>query len=152
MASLGSLGQDRGPVEVSFDWFGTEIRCHSEISETALVDFMEMASTIDQDSPEAISFAKVFLRACIDPADFDQYWALALKHRQGVEDHMRVAKVLIEAATDRPTMQPSASVDGPPPSRGESMASLLEQALPGRADLQAGVGQELLAKQALRAV
>lgn len=152
MASLGSLGREYDPADVTFDWFGTEIRCNEEISQTALVDYMEKAATIDQESAEAISFTKDFLRACIHADDFDTYWSLALKHRQEIEDHMRVAKSVIEAATKRPTLQPSESAGGQSTSRDESMVSLLEQALPGRPDLQAGVGQELIAKQGLRAV
>lgn len=152
MASLGSLGRENAPADVTFEWFGSEIRCDADISSTALVDFMEKAATIDQNSPEAISFTKDFLRACIHADDFDTYWSLALKNRQEIEDHMRVAKAVIEAATDRPTMQPSESAGGPPMNKEESMASLLEQALPGRPDLQAGVGQELLARQQLKAV
>lgn len=152
MASLGSLGRAHDPADVTFDWFGTEIRCHPEISETALVDYMETLSTIDQNSAEAIVFVKQFLKGCIHPDDFDTYWSLAVKHRQDTEDHMAVSKAVLEAASKRPTEQSSDSASGPQRSEDESMASLLEQALPGRPDLQAGVGQELLAKQQLRAV
>lgn len=152
MPSLGSLGQSHGPADVTFDWFGTEIRCHPEISETIIVDHMETLSTIDQNSAQAIVFVKEFLKGCIHPDDFDTYWALAVKHRQDTEDHMKVSKAVLEAAAKRPTGQSSDSSAGLPSSTGESMASLLEQAMPGRPDLQAGVGRELLAKQQLRAV
>ena len=152
MASLGSLGRAKGPADVTFDWFGTEIRCHPEISETALVDYMETLSTIDENSATAIVFVKEFLKGCIHPDDFDTYWSLAVQNRQDTEDHMTESKAILEAASKRPTQQSSDSSAGLAPSKAESMASLLEQAMPGRPDLQAGVGQELIAKQQLRAV
>jgi len=154
MASLGSLGKQYDPADVTFDWFGTEIRCSPEISDTVMIDFVEKGSAIDIDSPESWSVIKDFLRSCVHPDDFDTYWSLALKHRQQMDDHMDVMYALIEAAAGRPTGPPSVSADGPSQSGAESMASSLEQAFPGRPDLQAGVGQELIHKQiqTLRAV
>jgi hypothetical protein len=152
MGSLGSLGRAHDPAEVTFDWFGTEIRCHPEISGTSVVDEMEFLAQVDEDSPQAMSFVKKFLQGIIHPDDFETYWSLAKTNRQDTEDHMTVAKAVLEAVAKRPTQQSSDSSTGLTPSAAESMASLLEQAMPGRPDLQAGVGQELIAKQQLRAV
>lgn len=153
MVSLGSLGRDRPPADVTFDWFGTEIRCHPDVSDMAIVEFMAVAGKVDAESPEAMSAVVEFLRECIHPDDFDAYWSIGKAHRQGIEDHMRVVMALMDVVAggeERPTGPSSESVPGATESADGSTGSLLERAFPGRPDLQAGVGQELIQK--LRAV
>lgn len=151
MGSLGSLGTERPPVDLSFDWFGTTIRCHPDLSDSAIVDFMDEAADIDEESPEAAKFTRRYLATIIHPDDFDTYWRIGREHRQRISDHLEVSKAVIEAVGKDAGTSSSDSAFGPTPKGDGSLADSLQQAFPGRPDLQAGIGVDLI-NRGLRAV
>jgi hypothetical protein len=116
---IGSFGDPAGEAEVeemTFDYFGEELRVHPDLTDAELVDWLEQAATVKEDDPKAGALVKDFLRACVHPEDFEKFWTLGKRHRQSVEDRMKVANALLEAVTDRPTERPS----GSPPGRGRT--------------------------------
>lgn len=141
MVSLGKLGvvHDAEVVEeeTTFDWFGTAVRLPVlEVSELELVDLMEMTTTTNDDDPSAIVVIKKMFRQVIHPDDFDLFWSLAKQNRQQIADLMPVYQVLLEAATTRPTRQPSDSSPGRPATLEASPPiSSSEVVSPGRPDL-----------------
>lgn len=119
MASLGSFGVRHEPEvveeETTFDWFGTEIRLPVlAVSQMELVDLMEMATSTDDTDPGAVVVVKKLFRMVIHPDDFQQFWNIGIQNRQQIDDLMPVFQVLLEAATARPTRQPSDSSSGRP--------------------------------------
>jgi hypothetical protein len=141
MASLGSLGTPHQAEvieeETTFDWFGSTIRLPAlAVSELELIDLMESTTTVDQDSPAAIVVIKNMFRQVIHADDFDQFWDLAKSNRQQIADLMQVYQVLLEAATGRPTQQPSDSSPGRLPTSGNSPTPSTPPGLTGRPDLQ----------------
>jgi len=146
MASLGTLGTPRDAIEPDvFEWFGSTVRTSPEITDLALVDFMDLAGGIDYDDPRqatsAIGVVKGFLRELIHPDDFDEFWRLAKSNRQGVEDVLAVGQRIVAAFTDRPTMRPTDSSVGPSSTRTSlrsDVGSIVAAAHPGRPDLQVG--------------
>lgn len=152
MGSLGSLGTERPPVDLSFDWFGTTIRCHPDLSDTAIVDFMGQAVDIDDNSPTAFQLVRDCLAQLIHPDDFDTYWRLGREHRQQIVDHMKVCWAVIEEVGKDAGGQQDASAPGPKTKTDGSLADSLQQAFPGRPDLQAGIGVDLINRGQLKAV
>lgn len=113
MTHLGNFGVERPPLAMTFGWFGSEIRVEPNLTDTVLMDFLKTATAIeDEAGPEAMQAIEDFLRALIDVADFDRFWMNGRKHRQNIEDLMKVAYAILEAATDRPTQAPIDSSDG----------------------------------------
>ncbi|MCA1570791.1 MAG: hypothetical protein LC798_10840 [Chloroflexi bacterium] len=154
MASLGRVGTDRpAPTDDDVDtleYFDVTVRTNPAHSDLDLIDFMESAGNIDTANPRhniaAVAAVKRLLRSLIHPDDFDLFWQTAREHGQQLEDLMGDVWALIEAITDRPTGQRSASTGGPLPTPETSEsppASLLDQLRPklqkhhpGRPDLQ----------------
>ncbi len=121
----------------SVDFFGETIRLAEEPSQTAMMDFAEVAS--GELSPlEAMAATKTVIKACVHPDDWQRFWSLARKHNADTErDLMPVVVAVFEMETDRPTQRPSDSSDGPRPTAPSSTAgsSLLEERLRARPDL-----------------
>ncbi|HEX6498695.1 MAG TPA: hypothetical protein VF054_06640 [Micromonosporaceae bacterium] len=111
---LGSFGKTKPDADDTFDYFGTEVRVNPKVSSTLLLDVMNKAATIDENSPEAVIATMDFFRKIIHPDDFDAFWQLALDNRQNVEDLIEVSQLLLAAMADRPTTPPSDSSPGRP--------------------------------------
>ncbi len=144
MVRLGDLGVAKGfPEPDTFDWFGSVVRTNPGMSDLVLADFIELASAVDIDdarqAAQAMGVVKGFIRDLIHPDDFDSFWATAKRERQSLVDVLGVGKVIVARQTDRPTMRPSVSTDGPSPTPTSSVsdvASTAASAHPGRPDLQ----------------
>jgi hypothetical protein len=139
MASLGSFGTVK-PVEEqaepdTFEWFGSTVRLTTDYNEVELVDLMESARDIDVDDPTSMVIVKDLLRNVVDRQDFDAFWKLAKANRQQIEDLAQLAGALMEAATSRPTRQPSDSSTGRLPTPQSSPAVSSSPVSPGRPDL-----------------
>lgn len=148
MPSLGVFGTVRPePDPDTFDYFGAQIRSNPDVSELDLIDFMEVAEGIELDDPAqsiaAMVDVKRFIRACIHPADFAEFWQLSRANRQELVDLVKIGSELVEAAVGRPTGRPSDSTGGPPStllrsSEGSETAAreFLARRYPARPDLQ----------------
>lgn len=141
MVSLGNLGtapEQQVITDVTtFDWFGATIRLPLlEVSELELIDLMEKVTTTDENSPAAVVVVKNMFRQVIHVDDFDLFWDLAKQNRQKVETLMPVYQVLLEAATGRPTQQPSDSSSGRPGTSESSPTPSTPPVSRGRPDLQ----------------
>lgn len=127
MASIGSFGTAREAVaeELTFDYFGEQYRVHPDATDLALVEFMDLAASIEigaggKVTPESIgagvqSLAAIMsaLRELVHPDDFAAVWRAAKANRQTIEDLTELAMGLAAAVADRPTVRPSDSSDGP---------------------------------------
>lgn len=112
--NIGDLGRHVEPLpeDVTFDWFGTDVRVNPDFGELTYLDWMEMHSTIDENDPRAIVAMKSLMRDLIHPDDFDGFWATTKRNRQGLEPLMRLMQVIVEQVSARPTGQPSVSSGG----------------------------------------
>lgn len=141
MADLGSLGSVREVMEPdTFGWFGSTVRTNPDMSDLAIVDFMEVAGNLDEaDMIGVFVVTKTFLRDCVHPDDFEAFWAAGKANGQGAEDMLAVAKALTESWTARPTRRQSASTGGLSPTPSTSPEQVAQAAYPGRPDLQVAV-------------
>lgn len=142
---LGDFTGELTEAEVlTFGYFGTEIRVNPAFGELDVFDFMEEASSLDENDPAAMTLIKRSLRACVHEDDFDQFWKLARRNRQTSADLTQIFRQVLEAVTDRPTQQPSDSSDGPvsigtKSTGGSSSAVVRRLEAQGRPDLALAV-------------
>lgn len=150
---LGDLGTVREVEEITFGWFGATIRTNPESAgELEMIEFMNKAAAIevdeDTDLADAVGAMDTvlgFLQPQIHPDDWDEFWALAKRNRQTVEDLMTVAMKLVEVASGFPSGRPSASPAGRShtgrKSKGgsSSPATRALSLVRGRPDLQAAI-------------
>jgi hypothetical protein len=143
MAHLGTFGTVREQRADTFAYFGTDIRINASVSpDLALTDFVDDASSVNEDDPRALLSIKRFMQDLVHEDDFDTFWALARRNGQTVEDLAAVAKALLVAVSKRPTRRPSGSSGGPRRTRTKSAAgssSTVLDRLEGRPDLQLAV-------------
>jgi hypothetical protein len=123
--SLGDLSgpDERGPLIASFVYFGAEIRVHPDLTEVDMIDFLDDAEHVKKDDPRSMLMVKEAARTHIHPDDFDRFWALRKKNRQGVEQLMGTIWQIVGGVTGRPTGRPSDSSDGPPATKPNSAAT-----------------------------
>lgn len=153
--NIGTLGKYKEPTDDFFEYFGHEIRVNPDFSELDLLDFVEAGTTIDDQSPEALTMLKTFFRTLIHPDDFDLFWSVAKKNRQGFQALAEVSQGVIAGLSGLPTQSPPASSDGRPTTVGTSTVvefspegnRALSQ-LAGRPDLQLHVVRREEARQA----
>jgi hypothetical protein len=155
---LGDFGTVHDAVELTFGWFGQTIRVNPEGSpELEMVEFMNKAAAIELTpggEPSADDLSKAvgamdtvigFLQPQIHPEDWDTFWALSKKNKQGIEDLMGVAMRLVEVASGFPSGRPSVSSAGRPRTNRRSKAGSSSPAtralslVRGRPDLQAAI-------------
>lgn len=148
MTNIGSLGVSKATAGISFDYFGAEVRAVEGLSDLHYLDFLEEASGAAPDDPKSWQFIKNFARACLHSDDFDTFWTLARQHGQTTLDVHDVLSKVLEAATGRPTVQPSDSSDGQQHTETKStgVSSSLGARLAGRPDLQLMVTQATKAR------
>jgi hypothetical protein len=160
MAKLGDFGTRRevqepveGMEEVTFGWFGMEVRLAQHYNQVKLMNLMEAARTVDREDPMAMVVIKDTLRVLVHPADFNMFWHLAEAEDQEMEDLAKLIQAIFEAMVRRPT-QPLP--DSSPGQRATPASSPADSPTPvslGRPDLQAIVdgGKESRAKIAAAA-
>lgn len=146
MATLGSFGVERPPVEDSFAWFGVDIRVHPDLSDLVIIELfgaMQDKPNDDEDhGPAMLEAMSSIVATLVHPDDVDAFMRTSRSHRQQLEDIVRLAMELLGALAGRPTQLPSDSSDGQlttaPSSTGDSSSRALE-VLDGRPDLQVAV-------------
>lgn len=144
MTSLGDLGTPHAPHDVTFGYFGTEVRVHPDMTDLGLMDLVADLQDVS-DGAKAVSALRALVAAFIHPGDLDAFWATAKANRQTTEDLSELALSILSAVTDRPTRQPSDSSDGLPSTATRSTDDSSSQALrllAGRPDLQVAVLRE----------
>ena len=142
MASLGTFGTVRPPLELDFVWFGATIRVNPRASDLSLTEFMSIAEGIvmpdldgiDEDNITPAQMQQMtvainamasvtqalqrMLREQIHPQDWEEFWRLARENGQQNSDLFAVSKALsaeiAEHATGFPTGPLSASAPTPP--------------------------------------
>lgn len=141
MTKLGSFGKARPVVDASFEWFGTDVRVHPDLSDLNIISlFSGMQGT--EDGADALKALGDLAAALVHPDDLDEFWKLARGNRQTMEDIAVLAMELIGALADRPTSLPSDSSDGQQTTDTRSTDVSSSQALrllDGRPDLQVAV-------------
>ncbi len=111
MASLGSFGRKREPLDLDFDFFGETIRVHPMSSDLVELDFLEKAQSLDladldltaELTPEnmarmsqaarvAADMAMGSVRQIIHPDDWELFKATAIANGQNLQDLMEVQR------------------------------------------------------------
>lgn len=128
------------PAEETFDFFELEELRLLPFGEADLMDFFEVANGVDENSTAALPLIKTTLRAAIHPDDFERFWTVAKRERQGVAELLEIMYAVVEMTTGRPTSQPSGSTDGLPATATNSTDDLSSQVITrlvtgGRPDL-----------------
>lgn len=162
---LGSLGTPRGPVDITFDYFGQTIRAHPDASDLQFIDLLQKAASVELDeanmakSLQAMDVVLDTIRQQIHPDDWDLFWRTARANRQNTLDLMALSERITEAAAGFPTglssdsahgrhdTQPKPEGDSSSPARQRDQGRAL-QLLHGRPDLQMAV---VLAEEARQA-
>lgn len=151
--NLGELGTKRDPVDITFGWFGEQMRVGPRAGNLSLLDFLEFAETIDESNVVAAMRAtKGFLQQQIDKRDWPRLMELAQQNGQQFGDLMNLAKAIVEAVAKFPTTRPSVSSNGRPAIAPKSKAGSSSDAaealtmLDGRPDLKMAVWQAHLAE------
>lgn len=125
--SIGDFGtevEEVEPLDLSFRYFGAEIKVNPDFSLAHYIDFLAAAAQLqnidelDMDPAELVA-VKTMLEQLVAPKDFPKFWRLVGKHRQGPEELAKLLVGLVEAVVGRPTERLSSSSDGQP-STGES--------------------------------
>lgn len=120
-------------------FFGEPIRLADTVSEWALMEFAEVAETVDDASLAGMAAVMRLLKESVLAEDWLKFRALARTNKASVEDCMPVVVAVYTTETGRPTVRPSDSSDGPPATSTNSTdvsAGVAVAALAGRPDLQ----------------
>lgn len=108
MTNIGTFGNDRPPAELSFTFFGSEIRVNPELTDIAA---MNLFNALENGTNPAAAIDAV-ARGLVHADDFDEFWQLMTVKRQTLDDLAELGKALIAAVTERPTRLPAVSSDG----------------------------------------
>lgn len=136
--NIGSLGRQRDPLDLEFDYFGTTLRVHPFASDEVEIEFLEAGRNIDMDELSDLDLAKFdqlddaaqlkalrdlttaqregykammrSLRRLVHPDDFDAYWKIGGERGQQVTDRMADVKAITSAVIEATTDFPI----GPP--------------------------------------
>lgn len=153
--SLGEFGKEvESPGEVVFTYFGAQIQVNPDLSVLDMVDFVEAGAEIDEEDVKGILLVKDFAKAVIHADDFAEFWGLAKKHRQGIQELMETCSEIIAKVAERPTRPSSDSPSGPETTGAKLKGGSYSRALTlleGRPDLQEVVVVKQEARQAVSA-
>jgi hypothetical protein len=114
--------------------FGGETFAVAErIGTMPLMQFAKIAKGgTDSDTMAGFTALYDLLEQCIDPADWQRFQDVATRTRADSKDLMTVIGRAVGAMTDRPTLRPSDSSDGPastPPNSAGDLSSRVVQRL-----------------------
>lgn len=135
--------------EVTF--YGETFNFVDNVGDFALMEFAESAERVDTESLAGLAAIMRLLKAAVVEDEWTGFQATARKNKATVEACMKLVMEVFEREADRPTVRPSGSSDGPPPTAGKSVdvSSLrVAQRLEGRPDLQLMVLQAAEARSA----
>lgn len=141
--SIGSLGREREPLDLEFEYFGKTLRVHPFASDDVEVEFIDAGRDIDVDSLMSMDLTKFdnldeaeqtrllgeigkaqragyvalmrSLRRLIHPDDFETYWKLGAEHGQQVIDRMRDVRAISSAVVEAVTDFPTGQPSDSPP-------------------------------------
>lgn len=133
----------------TFPWFGAVIRIAPTFGELVWQDWVEEFGYLDADDPASLTSGKELFRRMIHEPDFEEFWALAVKHRQGNADMQRVMQAVLAGLAGRPTEGSGESSPGPEKSEAESTVAFLRRASAGRPEIEAGLIETALDRGAL---
>ena len=131
MPDLGELGTRHDPAEpLTFGYLGSVIRTHPNLSD---VQVMRLVSRLDAaESTSGRAAVKLFgeiVEVLVHPDDLDEFWEIAERERQTIDDLGDTVEQILSGVIDRPTERPSASSDGPPHTEANSPADSSSRAL-----------------------
>lgn len=137
---IGDFGTEPPPAEedITFGYFGRQMRAHPELCELDMVEFMSAAG--NQSATDAL--VKTLAWMCVHPDDFHEFWTLARRMKQRSDDIFILCQKLIEVIAERPTGRSSDSSDGPSStarSSGGDDFSVAMAANAGRPDRQLAI-------------
>jgi hypothetical protein len=151
---LGDLGGEvREGCSYPFTWLGREWHTHPDLSMLAEVDLVEKALELDEGDPRQMTFIKDQMRLVVHEDDFDQFWEVARKSGQEIDDFQQLTGAIFAGIAGRPTGRPDDSSPGPqttgPKSADDSSSedAVIQRRLAGRPDLQLAVYQADVAAQ-----
>jgi hypothetical protein len=154
---LGELGTARDPIDLTFGWFGEQIRVNPDYSDLVFLEFMHVAAATDLGNRVASQQATMtFLRDQIHPDDWDRFMAAAKANRQQFDDMLKLAGSIVRAVTRFSSGRLSGSSTGQPSTDpnstgvSSSVAYAMEQ-LRGRPDLKMAVWHAEAARRAAAA-
>jgi hypothetical protein len=103
-------------------YFGQDVRVTADqnLAEIELVEFLDKATTLDEEDPRAMALIRAFLRTLVHEDDWERFWGLVRQYRQGADDQMKFARHVVETATGHPFDVPSDSSGGPSPTEQSS--------------------------------
>lgn len=118
MASIGKFGTSRPQAEEgepdTFEWYGSSIRLQTRVNQVRLIDMMDVARSVDSESPAAVAIVKDMFRMIINVDDFDGFWSAAADNWVETDELVELSQVLMAAITDRPTQRQPDSSPGLP--------------------------------------
>jgi len=138
---LGDLGTQHSDEEISFGWFGVDIRVDPGFGQILVNEWVAEYGELDEDNlVKASGATQQLMRMLVCEEDFDRFWSLAKKHNQNDSDFSTIMEKVIEAQADRPTQQPSDSSAGRKLTAAKSKGGFSSPAIErleasGRADL-----------------
>jgi hypothetical protein len=141
MTHLGDLGTVHEDESLTFGYFGATLRTHPGLTDLMLIDVIEtVGEAEDADGLEALRMFRGLVASLVHPDDVDDLWRLAKANGQTSSDIGDMCEQIIEAVTDRPTVRPSESSDGPHSTGRNSVAGSSSPAIAllegkGRPDL-----------------
>lgn len=113
MTSLGQLGVTRVHYKTTFGWFGHEISVSDKFSPLDMIDFVEAASSVeDENDPRAVTLIKDLFKSLVSEDQFDSFWTAAKENHQTPEDLMKVYQEVATGLSKGPSGQHSVSSDG----------------------------------------
>lgn len=144
MTDLGDLGVAREPEVITFGYFGERLRTNPDLTDVGIMRMVRrLAST---DNAGALDAFENMVGDLLHPEDVEQFWDLAQRNRQTLDDVGDTVEQIIEGVTERPTVRPSDSSDGPSRtgrnSTGDSSSAVIHRLeARGRPDLAQFVAQ-----------
>jgi hypothetical protein len=141
------------PVEdITFEYFGENVRLSYDFGETVFVDWVEQWKDVDENEARTFTAVKDLMREVVHPDDFDTFWKLVRANKQGMVKLMELVAALVEATTERPTSQPADSVSGqpttPPLSGDDSFSRVIKNERPDRQVLAFDIYKQRQAREA----
>ena len=147
MTDLGELGVAREPEVITFGYFGERLRTNPALTDVAIMRMVRRLLAVDvKGGLEAMGVFEGMVSDLVHAEDVERFWDLAERNRQTLEDIGDTVEQIMEGVTERPTVRPSDSSDGPartePNSAGDSSLAVIHRLeAKGRPDLAQFVAQ-----------
>lgn len=97
----------------NYNLFGESFGLADSVGEFALMEFAEAAEDVESNSLGAMAAVMRLLREAVVPQDWQRFRAACRANKATTEQLLPVVMAAFEQETDRPTVRPSDSSDGP---------------------------------------